>query len=645
MMTSKGTYSKFSIKDRQFIEFGPVEGQREMTKKKTGHTEFRYEAGILDSGGRIDKKYFAITDGIVDSWQGIVDVLPEMIDVPSALIMKVDQPYIEVFCSAKSSNNSYKVGNRMPLAGLYCEEVIKRKDRLLVANALTDKKWDKNPDIKHGIISYLGFPLLWPDGEVFGTICVLDSKENRYGARYENLMLRFKGLIEAHLASLFNILSERKKLEDILDNLTEGVIAHDKKRQILFFNRAAERITGYVREDVLGRDCHEAFGRPFCGGRCSFREGPPESFDHLFYPLNFIAKRGEPRRVEMSVIPMNDSAGRFEGVIAAFRDMTDLIGLQIQAGDLKDFCGIIGRDPKMLQIFSQIREMSTNTYPVHIFGETGTGKELVASAIHNESRRGGRPFVTVNCGALPEGLLESELFGHVKGAFTGAVRDKRGRFELAEGGTMFLDEVAELPRSVQVKLLRVLQDGTFEQVGGEKTLSVDVRLISATNRNLKREVERKNFREDLYYRIKVIPIDLPPLRTRKNDIPLLVEHFLDKFREEGRKNPGLSREALSCLMDYGWPGNVRELQSALRFALVKSGGMLIQIAHLPPELKETQRNKPHSRGPNRKLDPESVRAALTQSGDNKSKAARILGVGRATLYRFLADFPDLLSRG
>ena len=612
-----------------------------MTKKKTGHAGFRYEAGILDFGDRTDKEYFAITDGIVDSWQGIVDALPEIIGVPSALIMKVDRPYIEVFCSANSINNPYKAGDRAHLSGLYCEEVIKKKDRLLVANALTDKKWDKNPDIKQGMISYLGFPILWPDGEVFGTICVLDSKENRYGERYERLILGFKGLIEAHLASLFNILSERKKLEDILDNLTDGVIAHDKDRQILFFNRAAEKITGYDREDVLEKDCHEAFGGPFCGGRCSFQEGPPESFYHLSYPLNFIARGGEPRRVEMSVIPMNDSAGRFEGVIAAFRDMTNLIGLQIQAGDLKGFCGIIGQDPKMLQIFSQIQVMSTNTYPVHISGETGTGKELVASAIHNESRRGGRPFVTVNCGALPEGLLESELFGHVKGAFTGAVRDKRGRFELADGGTMFLDEVAELPRSVQVKLLRVLQDGTFERVGGEKTLSVDVRLISATNLNLKREVERKNFREDLYYRIKVIPIDLPPLRERKHDIPLLVEHFLDKFREEGRENPGLSREALSCIMDYPWPGNIRELQSALRFALVKSGGMLIQPAHLPTELKGLTSNRT-SRGPSRKLDKESIQAALTQSGGNKAKAARLLGVGRATLYRFLADFPDVL---
>ncbi|MCK4819102.1 PAS domain S-box protein, partial [bacterium] len=215
-----------------------------------------------------------------------MDTMAEVMDVPAALIMKVDHPYIEVFSSSGSKSNPYKAGDREHLTGLYCEEVIKRKERLLVPNALKDKKWDKNPDIKLGMISYLGFPILWPDGEVFGTICVLDSKENRYEKRYERLMLRFKELAESHLSILYQDLSVIKNLEDILDNLTEGIIAHDKERRILFFNRAAEKTTGYSREEVLGKDCHEAFGGPFCGGRCSFQEGHPDSLDHLSYPLN-----------------------------------------------------------------------------------------------------------------------------------------------------------------------------------------------------------------------------------------------------------------------------------------------------------------------------------------------------------------------
>ena len=440
--------------------------------------------------------------------------------------------------------------------------------------------------------------------------------------------------------TLATIAADKQNLGRILDNLAEGIIAHDKERRILFFNRAAETITGYSKTEVLGRDCHEAFGGPFCGQRCSFSRVAPNSLTRVNYPLNIVTKQGEPRRIEMSVTGMLDETGCLVGVLAAFRDVTDLIGLQIQLGKLTSFAGIIGRDPKMLQVYSQIRDLGSNDYPVHISGETGTGKELVAAAIHNESRRGGGPFVPVNCAALPEGTLESELFGHVRGAFTGAVRDKKGRFALADGGTLFLDEVADLPMYVQAKLLRVLQENAFERVGAEKTTSVNVRIISATNRDLKREVERGSFREDLYYRINVVPIHMPPLRKRKNDIPILVEHFLDKARGEGQESHGLSKEALSIMMEYSWPGNVRELQSAIRFALVKSKGRVVQPEDLPLELLRWRDGRP-PRGPSRKLGVESVRAALAQTGGNKARAARILGVGRATLYRFLADFPDV----
>ena len=437
---------------------------------------------------------------------------------------------------------------------------------------------------------------------------------------------------------LENLLADKMNLERILDSLMEGIIAHDKERRILFFNRAAEKITGYDREEVLGRDCHDAFGSPFCGGRCSFCGEPPNSWTNVDYPLNLVTKEGSSRRIEMSITGMTDETGCFTGVLAAFRDVTDLIGLQIRLGQITSFAGIIGQDHKMLQIFEQIRELATNDYPVHIMGETGTGKELVAAAIHNESRRGGGAFVPINCGALPEGVLESELFGHVKGAFSGAIRDKKGRFELADGGTIFLDEVVDLTKSMQVKLLRVLQEGTFERVGGEKTVSVDVRVISAANRDLKREVERKNFREDLYYRLNVVPVELPPLRTRKNDIPLLAEEFLRQASEQGQKTAGLSKKALSMMMDYLWPGNVRELQNALHYALVKCKGRLIRPEDLPMELKSRRSSR---RGPTRKLNPEMVQAALDLTGGNKAKAARHLGVGRATLYRFFEEFPDV----
>ena len=445
--------------------------------------------------------------------------------------------------------------------------------------------------------------------------------------------------------SFQEIISYKDNLERILDNLKEGIIAHDLDRRIFFFNHWAEKITGYSREEMIGKDCHEAFGCPFCGERCHLCSDSITFQDKDEYPVVITTKSGEQRRIEMSVTLMKDGQGGHLGVLASFRDVTDLLDLKIRAKKLTSFSEIIGRDDKMLQIFQQIRDVALYDYPVHISGETGTGKELVANAIHNESPRAGAPFVPINCGALPEGLIESELFGHVKGAFTGAVRDKKGRFELADGGTIFLDEVADLSKIVQVKLLRFLQEGTFERVGGEKTISVSVKVTSATNKDLKAEVKKKNFREDLYYRLNVIPIHLPPLRDRKTDIPLLVEHFLFEARDRyPNKNPKISRTALSRFMDYHWPGNIRELQNAVQFAIVKSNGRIISPEDLPFEIAKDSVCQ-IKRGPVPKLDKEKVSQVLVKTGGNKAKAAKLLGVGRATLYRFLTDHPDLWTDG
>jgi PAS domain S-box-containing protein len=433
----------------------------------------------------------------------------------------------------------------------------------------------------------------------------------------------------------------RDNLEHVLDNLKEGIIAHDMDRRIFFFNQEAERISGYQRQDVLGKDCHEAFGHPFCGGRCKFCDEAPDMTENSDYTLSITTKSGESRRVEMSITSMQDDDGEFVGVLTSFRDVTDLFSLQMQASKLTSFGNIIGQDHKMYKIFKHIRDVSGYDYPVHISGETGTGKELVALAIHNESSRSGAAFVPINCGALPDGLIESELFGHVKGAFTGAIRDKKGRFELADGGTVFLDEVAELSNNMQAKLLRFLQENQFERVGGEQTLSVDVRVISATNANLKEAVKKGQFREDLYYRLNVIPILMPPLRERKIDIPLLIERFLKEAGERyGREPLHVSAKAMSLLLDYHWPGNVRELQNAVQFAFVKCNGNTIDADDLPMELREVE-NTCVRRGPAKKLNSEAVRAALIKTGGNKAKAAKLLGVGRATLYRFLAEHPQL----
>ncbi|HDL08320.1 MAG TPA: PAS domain-containing protein [Desulfobacteraceae bacterium] len=443
------------------------------------------------------------------------------------------------------------------------------------------------------------------------------------------------------------IISNKKNLELILNNLEEGIIAHDLNRRIFFFNDVAERITGYSKEEVIGKDCHDAFGGPLCGEHCAFKDDDTISAgkDRYIkdkYILNILSKNGDPRRIEMSVISIKDENDDFFGVLSSFTDQTDLFNLQLRADMLTSFANIIGNDGKMLQIFQQIRDVSGYDYPINISGETGTGKELVAVAIHNESRRGGGMFVPINCGALPEGLIESELFGHVKGAFSGAIRDKKGRFELGDKGTVFLDEVAELTKFMQIKLLRFLQEGRFEKVGGEKTISVDVRIISATNKDLKKEVMQGSFREDLYYRLNVIPIYIPPLRERKSDIPLLVDHFLKDFKKtDDRKLPRISKQAMSLLMGYKWPGNVRELQNAIRFSIVKCSDRIILPNDLPLEIKGLK-NIENRRGPVKKLNAASVKSALKKTGGNKAKAAKLLGVGRATLYRFLDEYPEVL---
>jgi sigma-54 dependent transcriptional regulator, acetoin dehydrogenase operon transcriptional activator AcoR len=431
-------------------------------------------------------------------------------------------------------------------------------------------------------------------------------------------------------------------LSDILDSLGEGIIAHDLQRRVLYFNRAAEIVTGYSREEVVDRDCHQAFGLPFCGDRCLFcGEQVHLDLEKKEYPLQITDRKGAAHRLEMTVVGMKNGRGQLIGVLASFRDVTDLLDRRSARSRANSFAGLVGAHPRMGEIFQLIRDLAHSEVNVCITGETGTGKELVATAIHRESWRGDGPFVPINCGALPEGVLESELFGHVKGAFTGAIQGRKGRFELADQGTLFLDEVGELPAGLQVKLLRVLQEGCFEPVGSEKTIRVDVRVISATNRDLLELVRRGTFRQDLFYRLNVVPVRIPSLRERASDIPLLIDHFLALFTRQGKKTVQIHPDTHHLLLKYPWPGNVRELHNALEYALIRSKGFLILPEDLPTEVRPLKGEKAVGKGRPGMLTEQIVREALDRCGGNRSRAARHLGVGRATLYRFLKARPGV----
>ena len=324
--------------------------------------------------------------------------------------------------------------------------------------------------------------------------------------------------------------------------------------------------------------------------------------------------------------------------VLTVEDITELSYLRQRLRIEHSFAGILGKDEKMVELYETIRELAESSVPVLIQGESGTGKELVASALHNEGPRKHKRFVPVNCGSLPDGLLESELFGHCRGAFTGAIRDKKGRFELADGGTIFLDEVGDLSQAMQVKLLRVLQNGQFEPVGSEKTMKVDVRVISATNKDLHEEIKAGRFREDLFYRLCVVPITMPPLRARLNDIPLLAESYLEwSAKESSKEKVILSPEALDIMMSYDWPGNVRELQNVLQFALIKCRGKIISPQYLPASIFPADKRPKIRRNRKGKLDSRAVEEALQKTQGNKLKAAKLLGVSRATIHRFLAE--------
>ncbi len=452
------------------------------------------------------------------------------------------------------------------------------------------------------------------------------------------------------MKDLINEINGHPILGQVLDTIADGVFIMDSRGLITFWSKSLEQITGFMSEDAIGKTC-SILQASTCSGTtgvrnptiCGVLQGKSTGSRECF----IRHKEGHDIPVIKTATSVKNESGKVIGVIEALTDLTELERARLKVeevalrmGEKHRLDGIIGKSRCMQDVFTAIRATAASNATILIQGESGTGKELVAGAIHYNSERSRGPFIIVNCSALSESLLESELFGHVKGAFTGASSDRTGRLEDADNGTIFLDEIGELSPLVQVKLLRVLQEKTIERLGESRLRQLDIRIITATHRDLYALVKEGGFREDLYYRLKVFPINVPPLRERKTDVPLLVRHFCDRLNiETGKKIQKISPHAMQLLLDYGWPGNVRELENAVEHAYVLCSGRIILPDHLPLEIRELKHiavgvpTLVFQETSGKMLTRELLTATLHESGWNKAEAARRLGISRTAVWK------------
>lgn len=426
--------------------------------------------------------------------------------------------------------------------------------------------------------------------------------------------------------------------EQIMDSLADGVFTVDLEWRITFFNRAASAITGVPRGEAMGRKCWEVFRSSICDGYCALRAALEAGESRGNRSLFFVRADGTKVPISISAAPLRDRRGRVVGGVESFRDLSALRMMQKKLDSLYSLDDILSRNPSFRRTLGIVPQIAASGSTVLVTGESGTGKELVARAIHNLSPRADKPFVAVNCGALPENLLESELFGHKAGAFTDARRDKPGRFQLADKGTLFLDEIGDMPLTLQVKILRALQDKVVDPLGGVEGVPVNVRVIAATNRDLEEMVGRQAFRSDLYYRLNVVRLTLPPLRRRPEDIPLLARHFIERQNAlTGKDVRGLAPEVLQVLMRHPFPGNVRELENIIEYAFILCPGGRIEKEHLPESLAASGDQLPQAPlcGTLQDIKCRAAAQALVRNGGRVMAACRELAVSKDTLRRLL----------
>ncbi len=432
----------------------------------------------------------------------------------------------------------------------------------------------------------------------------------------------------------------RKHIDIILDSIADGVFTISADKTITSFNRAAENITGIQKDQAIGQKCFDVFHASICQGACAMEKTIKTGKSIIDSPVNILNSRGETVPISVSTAVLKDSKGRIIGGVETFRDLSAIEQMRKELFSRYSFDDIISKNHEIIKIFNTLPDIAKSNSSVLIQGPSGSGKELFAKALHNHSNRSKAPYVVVNCGALPDTLLESEMFGYVQGAFTDAKKDKPGRFARAQGGTLFLDEVAELPLSVQVKLLRVLQNGEYEPLGSSKSRKADVRIIAATNKDLYKKISEGIFREDLYYRLNVIKITLPSLSARKEDIPLLTEHFIRHFNARmGRRITGVSEEVINFFMNYDFPGNIRELENIIEHAFVICRNSVISAEHLPSELRQKHLPDPRKNDGDKKMpliqqiEANIIKKTLEKNMGNRTKTAQELNINPSTLWR------------
>jgi len=446
------------------------------------------------------------------------------------------------------------------------------------------------------------------------------------------------------------LLNEKKRLESdneqyrlhldaIFRSVEDAIITVKSDLTIMGANKAIENFIGENSLKIIGRPFPEIIDKNQAA--CISVLQNTLEMRRPVHDFNVEWKNAQNRSqsVVLNCSPLIDSNNTFLGAVLVMRDTTKLTSLENSLKERHSYHRIVGKSSKMQEIYSLLDVLSETDSTVLIEGDSGTGKELIADALHYNSPRSQNTLVKVNCSALSDNLLESELFGHVKGSFTGALSDKTGRFQMADGGTVFLDEIGDISPAIQLKILRFIQEKSFERVGETKPIKVDVRIVSATNRSLKNEVALGRFREDLYYRLKVVKMEIPPICQRRDDIPLLVNYFLKALNEKFKKHiDGMSDDVRKLFMLYSWPGNVRELEHALEHAFVLCQGGTIMCEHLPSELQETMSGHEEINEEGSEITPEKILAVLQKTGGNKTEAARLLGIGRRTIYRKIKEY-------